>query len=154
MELHNNANNSTDVYWDAEIVKQTSITTGIETLSTDEAFTLPSKGNLNITACYEPLSPAELAETDARPVKINEVSASNSVYVNEYFKKNDWIELHNTTGDSIDVAGMYLSDNLKNPTKYQIPAASLVENNYSTVIPPYGFLVLWCSSRPNVVRHT
>ncbi|MBR2192809.1 MAG: lamin tail domain-containing protein [Bacteroidaceae bacterium] len=155
VELHNNANNSTDVYWDAEIVKQTSITTGIETLSTDEAFTLPSKGNLNITACYEPLSPAELAETDARPVKINEVSASNSVYVNEYFKKNDWIELHNTTGDSIDVAGMYLSDNLKNPTKYQIPAASLVENNYSTVIPPYGFLVLWCDKLDNLTQlHT
>ena len=144
VELHNNADNSTDVYWDAEIVKQTSTTIGMETLSTDETITLPSKGNFSIKACYEPLSSSELAETDARPVKINEVSASNSVYVNEYFKKNDWIELYNTTADSIDVAGMYLSDNLSKPLKYQIPAASLVENNYSTVIPPYGYLIVWC----------
>jgi len=72
------------------------------------------------------------------------VSASNSVYVNEYFKKNDWIELYNTTADTIDVAGMYLSDNLEKPLKYQIPAASLVENNYTTLIPPYGYLLVWC----------
>ena len=155
VELHNNAANSTDIYWDAELLKQTSTTTGIETLSTEETFTLPDNGNLNIQACYELLPQSQLAETDARPVKINEVSASNSVYVNDYFKKNDWIELHNTTADPIDVAGMYLSDNLSNPTKYQIPSASPVENNYSTLIPAHGFLVLWCDKLDNLTQlHT
>ena len=144
VELHNNAGNSTDVYWDAELVKETATTTGVDVLSTDETFTLPSNGTLHLLACYKPLSADEQAEVNTCPVKINEVSASNSVYVNEYFKKNDWIELYNTTADTIDVAGMYLSDNLEKPLKYQIPAASLVENNYTTLIPPYGYLLVWC----------
>ena len=74
---------------------------------------------------------------------INEISASNSVAVNEYFKKNDWIELYNTTDHDIDIAGMYITDKVSKPQKYQIPAASVVDAKYSTVIPAHGYLVLW-----------
>ena len=73
------------------------------------------------------------------PVRINEVSASNSIYVNELFKRNDWMELYNTTDYPIDVAGMYLSDNLQKPKKFQIS-----KDNVLTIIPAHGYIVIWC----------
>ena len=73
------------------------------------------------------------------PVRINEVSIDNSIYVNEYYKKNDWIELYNTTSEPIDVAGMYLTDNSKKLTKYQIPA----NDEANTIIEPFGHLIIW-----------
>ncbi len=108
--------------------------------SNDEEYELPSSGAFNLQAVYEKLSDIELAEAGITPVRVNEVSAANSVYVNEQYKRNDWIELYNTTGDSIDVAGMYLSDNENKPQKYQIQAAEGV----NTVIPANGHLVVWC----------
>ncbi len=47
---------------------------------------------------------------------------------------NDWIELHNTTGSSIDITNWFLSDDDANLTKYEITT--------TTIIPPNGFLVL------------
>jgi hypothetical protein len=63
-----------------------------------------------------------------------------------YFKKNDWIELYNTTSKPMDVAGMYLTDNLEKPLKYQIPSSETI----NTVIPPYGYLVLWADKLESV----
>ena len=42
------------------------------------------------------------------PVRINEVSAANGIYVCEYFKRNDWVELYNTT-DIVNMAGQHIS---------------------------------------------
>ena len=142
VEVHNNAANSTDIYWSAELRHLQAAEAG-SIVSTDETYTMPSHGSQHLIAVYEPLTAAELAQTDSHPVKINEISASNSVYVNEYFKRNDWIELYNTTDHEIDVAGMYISDNLKKPQKFQILPPSLVEETYSTTIPPHGYLVIW-----------
>lgn len=143
VELHNCDNKSTDVMWDAELLKL-STSQNAETTSTDPVYTLPTNGDIELLAMFEPLTAEELQQTDCHPVKINEVSAANSIYINEYYKRNDWVELYNTTDEDIDVAGMYLSDNLKKPTKFQIPAASVVENTYSTIIPAHGHLIIWC----------
>ena len=94
-------------------------------------------GNHTLVALYEPLTEEEMAESAMRPVRINELSADNSIYVNEYYKKNDWIELYNTTDEPIDVAGMYLSDNLDESTKYQI------EGGVNTIIEPHSYLIIW-----------
>jgi len=75
------------------------------------------------------------------PVRVNEVGAANDIYVNDYFKRNDWVELYNTTDLPIDVEGMYLSDNADKPTKYQIGKAG---GKATTVIEPHGYLVVWC----------
>ncbi|MBR3066708.1 MAG: lamin tail domain-containing protein, partial [Prevotella sp.] len=70
----------------------------------------------------------------------------NSIYVNEFFKRNDWVELFNTTSQPIDVDGMYLSDDPDKPKKYQISKqiASNPTAQVNTVIPPHGYLVVWC----------
>ena len=75
------------------------------------------------------------------PVRINEVSASNGIYVNEYFKRDDWVELYNTTNTPIDVEGMYLTDKESNPKKYRI---SKGETQAATIIPAHGYLIVWC----------
>ena len=112
------------------------------TVSTDEEINLPSGSTVNLTATFRSLSEEERLKNDITPVRINEVSAANGIYVNEYFKRNDWIELYNTTSKPIDVKGMYLSDNLEKPHKYQIGEA--VDAMQSTVILPYSYLIVWC----------
>ena len=136
IEVHNCDNKSSDIYLDLELTHASAQ----EMIVCEEAeYTLPSSGNFSLTATYEPLTEAELEETQSHPVRINEISADNSIYINEYYKKNDWIELFNTTSEPIDVAGMYLSDNLDKPTKYQISGDDWV----NTVIAPYGYLIVW-----------
>ena len=97
--------------------------------------------NVSLTALFTPLTADERTAEGITPVRINEISAANDIYVNEYFKRNDWVELYNTTGQPIDVEGMYLSDKPSQPKKYQI-GKSL--NQTSTVIPAYGHLIVWC----------
>ncbi|MDE5739600.1 MAG: lamin tail domain-containing protein, partial [Bacteroidaceae bacterium] len=68
-------------------------------------------------------------------------------YVNDYFKKNDWIELYNTTGKDIDIRGMYISDNEEKPLKYQVPSDDVLLN---TVIPAHSYKVIWCDKLDNI----
>ncbi len=140
VEVHNNAANSTDVYWDAELIQETIDPNQINWFSTEESITLPSSGSIHLVACYEPVEEADLATTDTYPIKVNEVGASNSVYVNEYFNYGDWIELYNNTDTDLNVAGLYLSDDIDNPLKYQIPTDNSTVN---TMIPAGGFLSIW-----------
>ncbi|MCR5679384.1 MAG: lamin tail domain-containing protein [Prevotella sp.] len=115
---------------------------GSTVISTDAAIDLPAGNSVALTATFAPLSNDERQAEGITPVRVNEVSASNGIYVNEYFKRNDWIELYNTTDQAVDVAGMYLSDNPQKPQKYQIAAAANAQA--STVIPAHGYLVVWC----------
>ncbi|MDI6451203.1 lamin tail domain-containing protein [Anaerobaca lacustris] len=61
-------------------------------------------------------------------VVLNEVLASTTAGA------PDWIELHNTTDEAIEVGGWFLSDGARNPMKYEIAPG--------TIIGPKGYLVL------------
>ena len=117
-------------------------------VSTDIEMSLPTDATVSLTATFTPIP-----ENNLPPVRINEVSAANEIYANEYFKRNDWIELYNTTSVPVDVQGMYLTDNIDKPHKYQItPAPNATQ---STIIPPYGYLVVWCDKlQPVSQLHT
>ena len=126
--------------------KNTGKTTN-EYISTDAEYTLPSSGKQNLSAIFEKISEEELIAEGITPVRINEVSAANSMYINDYFKKNDWIELYNTTAEDIDIAGMYISDNAEKPQKYQVPTDDAMLN---TIIPANGYKVIWCDKLENI----
>ncbi len=111
-------------------------------VSTEKEYTLPSAGAQSLTAVWKKVDDDALV-SHAVPVKINEVSPANDMYVNEYIKKDDWVELYNTTDVDIDAAGLYLSDDVNNPAKYQIMAA----DGINTTIPANGYKVVWCSKR-------
>ena len=141
IEVHNCDNKSSDIYLDA-CLGVTSITTddeGIHIMSNEAEYTLPDDGSMTLVAYYRPIEESDVAADQMRPVRINEVSADNSIYINEFYKKNDWIELYNTTDQPIDVAGMYLSDDVDEPTKFLITAT----DGINTIIQPRGYLILW-----------
>ncbi len=146
VEVHNNSATSTDIYWDASLAYQQVSNNSF--VSTDSVYTLGTS-TVTLQSCFEPI--AQLASALAYPIRVNEVSPANDVYVNEYFKKNDWIELYNNSDVELDVAGLYVSDNADKPTKYQI-AGNFADD---TRIPAGGRLVVWADKlEPTVQIHT
>ena len=140
VEVHNNNATSSDLFWAASL-NTTIDAVNEEFISTEAIIDLPSDNYVGLTACFSPLSEEERLQQGITPVRINEVSASNNISVNEYWKRNDWVELYNTTNQPIDVEGMYLTDNVDKPHKYKI---SKNESLAQTIIPPHGYLIIWC----------
>lgn len=76
------------------------------------------------------------------PLMINEFMASNSStsgISDPQGEYEDWIELYNSGDTAIDLAGMYLTDDLDNPTAWRFPLNRPAE----TTIPPRGYLIVW-----------
>ena len=63
--------------------------------------------------------------------------ASNSSAISDpdFNESADWIEIYNASATPADIAGYYFTDNLNDPTKWQIPEGSF--------IPANGFIVFW-----------
>lgn len=114
-----------------------------EFVSKTMEYEMPSSGSQRLTAVWEKVEGENLADYAACPIKINEVSAGNDMLVNDLFKKDDWVELYNTTDVDLNVNGLYLSDNAAKPTKYQISAPS----DKAAIISAHGHLIVWCSKR-------
>ncbi len=143
VEVHNNSASSSDIYWDATLYTTMGASGASNYYSTDPEIEMPT-GQFSLVACYEPMDSA--ASKGFTPVRINEVSAANDVYVNDYGKKGDWVELYNTTSEPQDVEGMYLTDNIGNLQKCRLTKG---ESTATTVIPAHGYLVVWCDKRDN-----
>jgi len=73
-------------------------------------------------------------------VVINEVMASNvGSFSDPQGDFDDWIELYNTGDTPVFLGGMYLTDDLDAPTKWQIP----LQDKTSATIPAGGYLLIW-----------
>ena len=142
VEVHNNSATSSDIYWDAKL-SFTSPSVVEDFYSTDAEISIP-QGAFNLVACFESLSSTDCLSSGITPVRVNEVSADNSVYINDLFKKADWVELYNTTDAPIDVEGMYLSDDEDKPQKYCISKENGTAN---TIIPAHGHILVWCDKQ-------
>lgn len=95
------------------------------------------------TAVYE-----NGADESFSPICINEVSAANDIYVNDYGKRADWIELYNRGQEPVDVAHWFFSDEKDSPSKYQID----VSGKANTIIQPNEHLVIWCDGKPSLTQ--
>ncbi len=81
----------------------------------------------------------------SQSIFINEFLASNnSTLADEFGGYDDWVELYNAGSTAADIGGMYVTDKLSNPTKWQIPSTDPAK----TTIPPGGFLLLWFDEEP------
>ncbi len=77
------------------------------------------------------------------PLVINEFMASNSSSVRDpQGEYDDWVELYNSGAYPINVAGMYLTDNLSAPTKWRIQG----DYRGTNIIPPGGYLLIWADN--------
>ena len=73
-------------------------------------------------------------------IVINEFMPANSaVAADEFGEYDDWVELHNTTDEPIDLTGWFLSDNHGNRTKFVFPQVSIDGG---------GYLIIWCDGQP------
>lgn len=75
------------------------------------------------------------------------VAASTSVVINEFMASNtstladpqgefdDWIELRNVTGSTVNLTGLYLTDEPSNPRKWPFPNGTTIAAN--------GYLLVW-----------
>ena len=143
VEVHNTSYTSSDLFWACELQTSVGADDG-ESAIIDPVIDLPAGNSVSLIAKFVPLTDVIKKDQYITPVRINEVSADDGIYVNEYFKRTDWVELYNTTDQPIDVEGMYLTDNLDNPEKYKITKG---ESAASTIIPAHGYLIVWCDKK-------
>ena len=74
---------------------------------------------------------------------INEVLVLNdSNYVDDFGLRSAWIEIFNKAYNSVDIGGMYLTNDPTNPTKYHIPKGDPI-----TRIPPRNYLIFFADNR-------
>jgi spore coat protein CotH len=66
---------------------------------------------------------------------INELLASNSIQKDEYAEEDDWCELYNNSNRFIQLEGLFLTNDLTQPTLWAFPAGSYIE--------PNGFNIIW-----------
>jgi hypothetical protein len=90
-------------------------------------FEESAAGLLDYAAVRAPIVDAEVASvqpaTPPTAVWINELSATTqTLVVDEQGEFEDWVELYNASSAPVDVGGMYLTDDLSDPTQWQIPA--------------------------------
>lgn len=63
-------------------------------------------------------------------VVVNEYSGANrNVIVDDFGRYSDWIELYNAGPTAVDISGYFLSDKENNPTKWEIPAGTVMNAN-------------------------
>lgn len=141
VEVHNTSATSGDIFWAAELICSNPKGTELNYVSYSPELTLDTKDLLNVVAHFEPLTDEQRQQQHITPVRINEVSAANDKAVNDHWKRNDWVELFNTTDHDIDLEGYYLSDDAAKPRKYVITKG---ESTASTIIPAHGFITIWC----------
>ena len=94
--------------------------------------------------------------TDANPafasvtLFINEFMAGNSGTIEDPHEPGsfeDWIEIYNPGSTSVNMAGMYLTDDPTKPALWQIPAG--------VSIPAKGYLLFWADDDENQgITHT
>lgn len=110
--------------------------------------TVGSKGFVTLTVCWA-ATLAVLGVTRASgadlplgttPVVINEMLASNGHGLTDpQGEQDDWIELYNRGDAPVSLGGMYLTDDLGGPTKWQFPRTPAA----LTTIPAHGYLLVW-----------
>ena len=87
----------------------------------------------------------QLGEPELPNIFINEIMCDNvSGIVDNKGENDDWIEIYNPGTSAVDIGGLFITDDLSDPTKYQIPATQ----PDSTRIGPGGFLLLWADNDP------
>lgn len=73
-----------------------------------------------MTACVDNSTPPEIA-TGESPVKINEAYSRGK---SAFYAGLDWVELYNTSAESVDISGFVLSDKSDKSEKITIPAGT------------------------------
>jgi Na+-transporting methylmalonyl-CoA/oxaloacetate decarboxylase gamma subunit len=82
---------------------------------------------------------AGLRAQQVSSMRINEVLVVNEDnFVDDYGKRNGWVELYNTSAGTVNISGCFLTDDPSNPKKYPIPKGDVL-----TKVPPGQHVLFW-----------
>ena len=82
---------------------------------------------------------ANLGSTEPVVLYVNEFMADNdNTIADKYGEYDDWLEIYNPGPDSVNLGGMYLTDDLSDPTQFRI--------SDTITIPAGGFILFWADN--------
>ena len=95
----------------------------------------PSNPDPNSWEYAEYWQPSSVAGGTPGDIDTGHLASPGDIVINEVMTHtnsypNDWIELHNTTGGSINIAGWFLSDDSDKLQKYEIQSTSIPAGGY------------------------
>lgn len=132
VEVHQNAGNSSDVSFDlsmstVKVGNETEETTDVALVS-DVAYT-----DVFLEATFEP------DDRTVTGIVINEINATPSAVKDAAGDAEDWIELYNTGTKPVNLAGLFITDNISQKKKHLLQAGTGNE----MVVAPGAYKVLW-----------
>lgn len=132
VEVHQISQSSSDLSFDLLLntvrLGDGTVETSTVPIQLDTAFT-----DISYEAYFEP------SGTIINGIVINEISTSPSDLLDNAGEAEDWIELYNASAQSVNLAGLYLTDNLNNRTKHQLLAGEGDE----MMLQPGAYKMLW-----------
>jgi len=132
VEVHQSSGTSSDISFDLEWSGIYYQETEPEYYEESNLYLEPERG-LTISALYE-------AREELPSLLINEFMASNlDAFTDEYGDPTDWIEIINMGQEDVNIAGHFLTDDLKDPLKWQMP----YDSPENTTIQAGEFIVLF-----------
>lgn len=85
---------------------------------------------------------------NASDLRINEVMVLNdSSVVDEYGNHVGWIEIFNTSYNTVNLSGLFVTDDMANPTK------SMIAKSSAASIPPRSYFILYATGDKSVGVH-
>jgi hypothetical protein len=132
VEVHQSGGTSSDISFDMDLSGKSTVM-GEKVQYTGSPLNLTPGQGMDIKVVFEDL-------TSLPGLKINEFMASNqNAVVDEFGESADWIEIYNPGQDEVNIGGYYLTDDLNEPFKWQIPEGYAT----STTIAAGGFIILY-----------
>jgi hypothetical protein len=132
VEIHQSGTASNDISFDLELIGRYSVTgETIQREGSHLSFS-PTEGLI--------IQPVFSKSDELPDIVINEFMATNQdAYEDEFGEDADWIELFNKEQYDVNISGYYISDDLGEPFKWQIPDGFPEK----TTIPAGGYIVLF-----------
>ncbi len=138
VEIHQSAPTSSDLSFDLELMAL-SLEEGPEIRMDENKLSFDLFSGKKLTAIMIPVN--EKIEN----LHINEIMASNVNHLqDEMGEYEDWIEIYNSGEKSIDLAGLFLTDNMQDEEAWVFPT----QNPELTSIEAKGFLLVYADNEP------
>lgn len=138
IEVHQNSGSSSDVSFDF----QASVSRYGEEESyelTDLTVQDTAYADVSMTAYFEPIASIE-------GLVLNEISAAKSFAKDNAGETEDWIELYNASAQSINIAGLMLTDDLARMDKH------IIDTEVPWILQPGQYQILWADGQPEQGR--
>ncbi|MCX7986617.1 MAG: CotH kinase family protein [Bacteroidales bacterium] len=137
VEIHQSNPTSSDISFDLEVKGNSK--TGFSSIQpiSKQQFIDTINSAIEYWAEYEP-------STQLPSLVINEICENNTLYADEMGNLDPWIELFNSSSDTLTLTNFYFTDSLEKPNKYQI--SRWFEKDVR--IPPRKYFILWADAEP------